>query len=297
MLQKLISFKITRVFGLLPVSFDPNKITFSPFWYLISWIFAMISILSTSFRFYYMNVGSEYQLELDKFGYIFDVILQIEPIIIVALFCLIYYPIIRIHELKDNINFVNALDKVIEAECEQKLMKIDRILTSAVVSFLVFIIGGLQFFYSKYHGLYNRSEYCDLLINFNETILTSMHLLNLLTFFSIIYTMVCHLEEKFNDGFSVESIMITYDRLLTIIAKFRKVHEFNVRVMILYTYFDTVASFKGLFDWCSMFSDGKIRKLETNEDLVIAFWYLSFLPHVILMIYFGNAIERKVRLS
>lgn len=304
MLNKSRSLQVIRLCGLLPISFVKNKFTISKIWYLWSCIATVIAIAGSIYRFEYTSVADDYQTEPNKVGYIFDILLKIEPLIIVVVLALIQYPVINVFVLKKHVNFLNSLNDLCDIGVREKLTKWDRLIT---VIFVVMLSGWLltvEVFYQEHQGILDLSRHIDVIINFNETIVVGVQSFNFILHFLILVVVVSDLEKKFTQIQStngtitksfIETSLNRYDDLLGVITQFEKTHGFVVRVLTVYAYFDVVAAVKGFIDiFQTSFCGYESQNNTTMEDLLTSCWYLCHLPYLLCLICVGEIIENKV---
>lgn len=302
MFDKFFSFKIIRLMGLLPVSFDHDKkVIISKMWYFVSCVLCVVGISGTGYRLYYVLYAAEYQSENDHIGYIFDVLLKIEPIIIIIVVGLIYHRSINYLALKEQVEFLNALTAIINPKFERILLKKDRNATIFVIICMVFTMGSMAFVYLRYGSLMDIDSHLDFILDTLETVVVSIQSFNFLIYFSIFYVIIVDLEKIFLYGKSnnfqnnekkfVEICLNKYDTVLNIITQFTKIHGLAVKVLVTYAYFDIVVAIKGLLDLFAKYSHESSSLI---TDIVTVIWYLCHIPYIFLFIYLGEEIENKV---
>lgn len=298
-MDKLWSLKIIRLCGLLPVSFHNSKFVVSTFWYLWSFIVSIVSIVGTSYRYYYTTVAEAYHSEPNKTGYIFDILLKIEPLVIVTVLFLIQYPVINVLELKKTVNFLNDLCDLFDSNVQEKIVKKDHFITIFVLACLGLWLGALEYCFLAYDDLLDLSRHIDVLLNYLETIIVTGECLKFILNFSMFLIAVNELESAFmfveSSDPCLEICLKKYDILLNHIAQFIKIHGFYVRVLIVYSYFDVVSAVNGFLDVLDpSLGENETKNNTTVADMVTSVWDLCHIPYLLWLIYMGEVIENKV---
>lgn len=307
MLNKLWSLLVIRLCGLLPISYKKpqKKFIISKLFHFWSCIICIGSAAGSIYRYYYVNVADDYQTEPNKIGYIFDILLKIEPLIVVTALFLMQYPVVNFFELRKSVNFLNCLQELFDSTNHEKFVRKDHFTTIVIVSFLTLWIGSLEFFFQSYNGLVDLSRHFDVIINFVETIIVTFQSLKFIVYFEVFLIAATELENNFmllvssdfhaNDKNLLKICLKKYDVLLDYIKQFIKIHGFYVKVLVVYAYFDVVAAFKGFLDVAeTYFGENKGSNNTTVEDIVMSFWYLCHTPYLLWLIHLGESIENKV---
>lgn len=309
MLDNSWSIRIIRLCGLLPVASVKKNYVVSKFWYFYSYIIAIIVVSGSIYRFHYTTVAEDYQAELHKIGYIFDILTQIEPLIIVVMLCQIFYSLMNISQMKKQLNFLNSLYDLFDTEVNVKMLKVDRFIAVLFLLWLSMWLLIVEWFYQEFHGILDLSRHIDVIFNYFETIIVGVQSFYFVLYFCIFLVAVSELEKQFkllhsrniyksiNDKLKDECLK-KYDILLHLISQFEKIHGFSVKFLIIYAYFDVVAAVKGFIDVSQTeFSDSGTKHSTIPEDLLTSFWYLCHIPHLLVLICVGEIIENKVCLD
>lgn len=274
-------FKLFQLFGVFPFKIKIKKIRFSKVFYmwsiLITSLFTLISIKRCS---YYTN-------SINKYNYMFTMLVNYEPFLGLTEICLSTIPIY--FSLKLLKKYIQSLVNLSSSNARNK--KVMTVVVLIIFEWCV-LVRLMQIVY--YPTCETTVEKIDGILDAIQSIFRSAHLLH---FYVALNGMVEHMKvvERDVENVKLDKVFDEASKVLEAYEKLGKAYQFFVRFVCLEVFYDTLTGVKKLEDFL-IDHYGVIEDESQDFDAFIVFWWLFHVPLLMMVIHEGHLFHEKVKL-